>query len=58
LNNTLEVIVTPSKLATTADVEMSEHGTFVETASTKTNHQRLVVRYQLFQTFHAGRKGT
>lgn len=33
LNNTLEVIVTPSKLATTADVEMSEHGTVVETAS-------------------------
>jgi hypothetical protein len=33
LNNTLEVTVTPSKLATTADVEMSEHGTVVETAS-------------------------
>lgn len=33
LNNTPEVTVTPSKLATTADVEMSEHGTVVETAS-------------------------
>lgn len=32
-NNTPEVTVTPSKLATTADVEMSEHGTVVETAS-------------------------
>lgn len=33
LNNTPEVTVTPSKLATTADVEMSEHGTVVEAAS-------------------------